>query len=336
MGKEMAENSSALRAVTRVLAPAAQGLRTATRPNKKYTAGTILVLVALAASNGTSVSGCLELREYASVVGRVPTAEWARVALRTCDAGVALRHLRASATRHLRTLRRRGEIPAQVVVAFDMHGIHRHGRAVPRWLVRARSDRGPARREKYMTAQCVTNGMWAAPGAVRVMPGDSVEVMFSTVYMRVRAVCARACVRPVLLMDRGHFTAGVLGRLAWHRVRWPVPCPNSRRVSAALRDFTAGRRGAVSKMRISDGRGREAPYTMIIRKRKKRKGRGPEGAHIAFATNMPSADPDEPCPRRWGIENGYKLLKQTRMRTPGRDENVRIFCFVASLMVHNA
>jgi len=51
---------------------------------------------------------------------------------------------------------------------------------------------------------------------------------------------------------------------------------------------------------------------------------------------MPSADPDEPCQRRWGIENGYKLLKQTRMRTPGRDENVRIFCFVVSLMVHNA
>ncbi len=75
---------------------------------------------------------------------------------------------------------------------------------------------------------------------------------------------------------------------------------------------------------------------MIIRKRKKRRGRGPEGAHIAFATNMPSVDPDEPCPRRWGIENGCKLLKQTRMRTPGRDGNVRAFCLVVSLVVHNA
>jgi len=275
MGKEMAENSSALRAVTRVLAPAAQGLRTATRPNKKYTAGTILVLVALAASNGTSTVGFLGLGEYAEIAGRMPTAGRARQAMQTCDAAGALRHLRASAARHLRTLHRRGKLPAEIVVAFDMHGIHRYGRAVPRWLVRARSDHGPARREKYMTAQCVTNRMWVTPGAVRVMPGDSVEVMFSTVYMRVRAVCARACVRPVLLMDRGHFTAGVLGRLAWHRVRWPVPCPNSRRVAATLREFSAGRRGEVSKMRISDGRGREAPYTMIIRKRKKRKGRGP-------------------------------------------------------------
>jgi len=30
------------------------------------------------------------------------------------------------------------------------------------------------------------------------------------------------------------------------------------------------------------------------------------------------------------------LPKQTRKRTPGRDENARIFCFVVSLMVHNA
>jgi len=137
-------------------------------------------------------------------------------------------------------------------------------------------------------------------------------------------------------MDRGHFTTGVPGRLARHRVRWPVPCPNSRRVSAALRAFAAGRRGAVSRMRIPGRRGREAPHAMVTRKRKRRKGRGPEGAHIALATNMPSVDPDGPCPRRWGAENGHRLLKQTRMRTSSRDENVRIFCFVVSLMVHNA
>jgi len=105
---------------------------------------------------------------------------------------------------------------------------------------------------------------------------------------------------------------------------------------AALRAFAAGRRGAVSRMRISDGRGREAPNAMVIRKGKRRKGRGSEGPHIAFATNMPPAGPDEPCPRRWGTGNCHKMPRQTRMRTSGRDENVRIFCFVVLLMVHNA
>ena len=103
-----------------------------------------------------------------------------------------------------------------------------------------------------------------------------------------------------------------------------------------LREHAARRRGRVSSMRIPDGCGREAPHTMITRRRKKREGDGPEGKYIAFASNNPSLDPDAPCPRRWGIEINYKMPRQTRMRTPGRDEHVRIFCFVVSLMGHNA
>jgi len=137
-------------------------------------------------------------------------------------------------------------------------------------------------------------------------------------------------------MDREFFTTGVLERLGRHRTRWLMPCPNSPRVAAAIRKFMSGKIPAVSPMRVSDGRGREAPHAMIIRKRKKKEGKRPEGKHVAFATNMLSADPDAPCPRRWGIEIGYKMPRQTRMRTSSRDENVRIFCFVVSLMVHNA
>jgi len=95
MGKEMAENSSAPRAVARAVATAAQGLRAATRPNKKYRAGTILVLVALAANNGTPAGGFPGLGEHAGAAGRMPTAGRARQAMQARDAGVALRHLRA-------------------------------------------------------------------------------------------------------------------------------------------------------------------------------------------------------------------------------------------------
>jgi len=30
------------------------------------------------------------------------------------------------------------------------------------------------------------------------------------------------------------------------------------------------------------------------------------------------------------------MARQTRMRTPGRDENARVFCFAVSPVVHNA
>jgi len=239
MARDMAEDRGAPRSAKRAIAPAARGPGFATRHNRLHGEATFLALVALAAGSGATTGGCPGLREFAAVTGRMPTAEWARQAMQARDATGALRHLRASAARQLRALRRRGELHAEIVVALGMHGIHRYGRASPR-------------------------------------------------------------------------------------------------VAAALRKFAAGKAARVLPMRIPGGRGREAPHAMIIRKRKKSEGRGPEGKHIAFATNMPSVDPDEPCPRRWGIEIGYKLPRHTRMRTPGRSESVRIFCFVMSLMVHNA
>ena len=89
-------------------------------------------------------------------------------------------------------------------------------------------------------------------------------------------------------------------------------------------------------MRIPGGRGRVAPHAMITRGRKRREGDGPERTHIAFASNSPSLDPDALYHRRWGLEISYKMPRQTRMRTPGRDGHVRLFCLVVSLMAHNA
>jgi len=336
MARDMAEDRGALRSVKRAIAPAARGLRFATRHNRLFEEATFLALVALAAGSGSTTGGCPGLRGLAAAAGRVPTAEWARVAMRTCDAGAALRALRSSAARQLRALRRRGEIPAEIVVALGMHGIPRYGRTALGWLVRGRREGGTSRREKYMTAQCVTNRMWVTPGAVRVMPGDSVEVAFSTVYRRVRAVCRRAGVGPVLLMDREFFTTGVIGRPGGTGVRWAMLCPNRPRVAKALREYAARRRRRVSEPGISDGRGRVAPHAMAIARRRNPEGESPEETYIAFAVSGPSFDVESLYPRRWGIEIGYKMARQTRIRTSSRDERVRIFCFVLSLMVHNA
>jgi len=75
---------------------------------------------------------------------------------------------------------------------------------------------------------------------------------------------------------------------------------------------------------------------MVIAKRRRPEGESPEETHVAFAVSGPSFDVKSLCPRRWGIEIGYRLSRQTRMRTSGRNENARISCFVLSPVVHNA
>ena len=129
----------------------------------------------MARAAGAPAGGCPGLRGRSGVVGGVPTGEWARRVIRARDADVAFRALRASAARQLRALRRRGDIPREIVVALDMTAILRYGRVDPGWRVRAMPGHGPARRERRMTAQCAANGMWITVDSVRAVPGDTVR-----------------------------------------------------------------------------------------------------------------------------------------------------------------
>ncbi|MCY4252612.1 MAG: hypothetical protein OXD41_04845, partial [Thaumarchaeota archaeon] len=115
------------------------------------------------------------------------------------------------------------------------------------------------------------------------------------------------------------------------------PCPNPPRVSAALREFGAGERGRVSAMLVSDGHGREAEYTMIIvRRRRPGAGGNPEDMYIAFAASGADIKIKRSYMRRWGIETGYRMVGNSRIKTPGRSEDVRTLAFVMSLSVHNS
>jgi len=157
----------------------------------------------------------------------------------------------AGAPPHLRTLRRRGELPADTVVALGMHGTRRYGRAVPKRLVRARPGHGPARGERRTEAQRAANRMWVTLDAVRAVPGGSVEVAFSSVCGHASAVRAHGGgVRPALPTSCKFLTAGVVGGLKGAGIRRITPCPNKPRVAASLRGFAARQRACVSSPRI--------------------------------------------------------------------------------------
>ncbi|RNJ72193.1 MAG: hypothetical protein EB824_06190 [Thaumarchaeota archaeon S15] len=132
---------------------------------------------------------------------------------------------------------------------------------------------------------------------------------------RVREVCARAGVRPTMPVNREFFATSVVGLLYRSDVRWAMLCSNRPRVASALREFSARRRLRVSESRISDGRGRVAPHVMAIEGRRPT-GESPEGAYVAFVTRGPGVDVESMYPRRWGVEIGHRMVRQTRMRTP--------------------
>ncbi len=52
-------------------------------------------------------------------------------------------------------------------------------------------------------------------------------------------------------------------------------------------------------------------------------------------TNVQGIDPDE-YSRRWGIETGYRMIENARVRTHSKSPEARMLYFVYSVMVFNA
>jgi len=67
--RDMAGDRGAPRPAKRAIAPAARGLRFATRHNRLHGEATFLALVALAAGSGATTGGCPGLREFAAAAG---------------------------------------------------------------------------------------------------------------------------------------------------------------------------------------------------------------------------------------------------------------------------
>jgi len=122
------------------------------------------------------------------------------------------------------------------------------------------------------------------------------------------------------------FRDRVTGRLGKSRVRWAMPCSNRLRVRSVPRKFSARRN---ARLGVADPRRAREGGTARDGHREKEEGAGREPGRedVAFAAGGPAVDAGSPCSRRRRIEIGYKMARQTRIRTPGRNKRVRIFCF---------
>ena len=306
--------------------------------NSHYGPGVFCDLAVLAAAfNGSVFAQSRASAKKRNHAGGNPTGEWTRLAARRAAGANPELALTEAATAQLRRLREAGSLPKECAVAIDKTLFRRWDAKPGDALVRGRTERGRQAFEAHMTAQCTQRGAGTAMAVCRYLPHHTVGGQLSLMGSRVAGACDAAGIRPLLLMDREFFTAGSVAGLNALGVKWLMPCPNTPRVIAALREFGAGERGRVSAMLVSDGHGREAEYTMIIvRRRRPGAGGNPEDMYIAFAASGADIKIKRSYMRRWGIETGYRMVGNSRIKTPGRSEDVRTLAFVMSLSVHNS
>ncbi len=219
-----------------------------------------------------------------------------------------------------------------------MHLIPRYDKKHGGELVRSRKKSGTAVFERYMTIQCLVKHCRLVLGVLH-MPAleDTADFVRRTIDSARRAGAEPG----VVMLGREFFSAAVISELDAAGVGYIIPCKNTDAVVATLSEHDGIKR-RVEVESVVSGTSKSARYTMVITKRrKKRSGKTNVEklpAHerlIGFATNVPGIDPDE-YSRRWGIETGYRMIENARVRIHSKSPVARMLYFVYSAAVFNA
>ena len=222
---------------------------------------------------------------------------------------------------------------------MDIHKISRYDRRPDENLSRSKKKDGTTYVERYITVQCVDDGLRLTLGGLYVKRLDSVPESAGLIPDRLE----RAGIKVrLLLLDREFFSVEVIAMLQKRNVRFLMPCRNTGNIVAVLNEFAHRDRPAVSKNIIGNNTN-SAAYFMVITKRKK-SGNGnktdaaeeekPEKKFIGFATNRPGIR-IESYSSRWGIETGYARVEECRAKTRTVDLAARMLCFYYSMVLFN-
>ena len=267
-----------------------------------------------------------------------PCGEWIRNVIARVDAPLLTGSFASKISEQVSILKGLGVLSGRMDVAIDMH-------LIPRWdtkktadLARSKMKSGTTWFERYVTVQVVKAGSQITVAARR-MPALEDTAAFVD---QVISLCGKGGVHiRTILLDREFFSVRVIGVLDRAGVGYLMPCTNTDGVVAAIREFAAGRRPAVSTHTIRKSKNEYATYTMIITKRRRRKSKkkssstaNPEDIYIAFATNRPGINVNRYA-KRWMIETGYRMIENQRVRTRSKTVAARLLCFLYSMLVYN-
>ena len=319
-------------------------IKTSDKHNAIYATDDFIRCLTRAAVSNGQVAGCtMSARDVPAAPGmpRNPTDEWIRsVAIRS-KPGQIQDCLAETVGRQLNQLRDMGMITngQKTDAAIDMHLIPRYDKKYGSELVRSKKKSGTIVFERYITIQCIVKHCRLVLGALH-MPAleDTADFVRKIIDSARRAGAELG----VVMLDREFFSAAVISELDAAGVRCIIPCKNTDTVVATLNE-----NGDVKKRRrevksVISGTTKSARYTMVITKRRKKRSGKTDveklPAHerlIGFATNVPGIDPNE-YSRRWGIETGYRMIENARVRTHSKSPVVRMLYFVYSAAVFNA
>ena len=168
-------------------------------------------------------------------------------------------------------------------------------------MTRSRQKSGTTHFERYMSVQCVDDGMRLV---LAFVPLKALDKMYEAAEKLFDILQENKIHIRLALFDRGFFSSGMLDLLNRRGIPYLTPCTNTQRVVCSLNEFSEFCRMGVS-VNILNGSGRRVLYILIITKRKsiEKSSTEPKNKSIRFATNIPDMDIAE-YGKRWMLETG--------------------------------
>ena len=291
-------------------------------------------IMAAASVRKSSVGGhAAALRAQSDDDSNAPGDEWVRKAYARADVemvGAAFNGIISGQFEILRKVV--GLIP--ITIAIDKHLIPRYDKRYGAELVRSKRKKGTGKFEAYITAQCVIPGMRITLAVFPIGQGHSTAEFVRKIVDK--CISDGIKIRGIL-MDREFFSVSVLDVMDKTKQKYLTPCRNTYNVVAALNEFDAKMRDRTSECFLENQEA-SVKYVMMIAKRtacrKKDSDAKPSERFIGFAANSNELDVAA-YKRRWGIETGYRMIEDVRMKTRGKNPGARFLCFAASVILYN-
>ena len=305
-------------------------------PNAKYGPDDMLdVLLQLCSQNMYVSTGIEIMSEYRSCM----TSQRVLQLLGEKNLDYMLDHVLDMLDAAARLLKESGRLGGPVVLAVDDHLIERYDKKGP-YHKGGKKKNGTNHFEGYTTAQIVSSDKPLTLAAYAIANGESQSHYLGGLVENVRRL---GVLIDVLLLDRGFNSVCNIREMKKLSVPYIMPLSGNKKLYRMMEEYDAGTGGAIREYEMTNKKGEKVTATLVIcRKDNPGKITQTSDKYIAFLTNLPTDNPEwliKYIPKtyryRWGIETGYRVIKQIRAKTMSPYWSARLFLFFFSLVYAN-
>ena len=273
-----------------------------------------------------------ELRKKAKNTSDMPTSQWALGKLGSPTMEKMEKECKKMLAGMVRAAILSGMLAKYCMIAIDGHARPFTGNkdAAGDNVTGGKPKGGTSYFVHMITAKVVSETFAPTVAIERMLKNRSLDSCLESIFSSV----SRLRLRPRLyLLDRGFFGIQCMETMEKCGVLFLMPARKTGGIKDAIEEFKRGVRKEISKYTIKSANG-QFTFNLVIKKRLHEQKGERKWVYLVFATNVPRhridallADVPKTYKKRWGIENGYKAIKQTWPPTCSPNFGVHLLLF---------